>query len=131
MSDEDRDVEALAHQERKSDPSTVYDDLESLPGWWREVVEEFEEYGLRPFRPSRFKDGAVVREVVKTIEEEYNVTVNLKVINPEYNGEWSVFVDGEPVATVLHRRKVDGYTEYGITSEELERAVASAAQSEN
>ena len=131
MSEEDRSIEALAHRERNSDPSTVYDDLESLPEWWREAVEEFEDYGLRPYRPSRFEDGAIVREVVKSVEEEYGVTVDLKAINPEYDGEWSVFVDGEPVATVLHRRKVDGFTEYGISSEELERAVASAARTDN
>lgn len=131
MSEEDPGVEALARRERNSDPSNVYDDIESLPEWWREAIKEFEDYGLRPYRPSRFMDGEIVREAVKTVEEEYGVTVDLKAINPEYDGEWSVFVDGEPVATVLHRRKVDGFTEYGISSEELESVVASAARTDN
>ena len=118
MPEEEHDVESLADRERNSDPSTVYDDLDSLPGWWREAVEEFADYGLRPYRPSRFEDGEIVREFVETVEKEYDVSVELKAINPEHDGEWSVFVDGEVTAAIPHRRKVDGYTEYGITSEE-------------
>ena len=128
MGEEDRSVESLADRGRNSDPSTVYDDLDSLPEWWREAVEEFESYGLRPYRPSQLEDGEIVREFVETLEQEYGVTVDLRAKNPEYDGEWRVLVDGEPAATVHHRRKVDGYTVYGITSEELESAVAAAAR---
>lgn len=128
MGEKGRDVESLAERERNTDPSTVYDDLDSLPEWWREAVEEFEEYGLRPYRPSQFEDGEIVREIVEHLEREYDVTIDLRAKNPEYNGEWSVLVDGKPAATVDHRRKVDGYTVYGITSEKLEHAVAAAAQ---
>lgn len=127
MAEENRGVESLADRKRTSDPSAVYDDLDSLPDWWREAVEEFEDYGLRPYRPSRFRDGEIVHEIVETLEEKYDVSVSLKAKNPDHDGEWTVYVDGEPAATVLHRRKVDGYTEYGITSEELEDAVASVA----
>lgn len=127
MAEENRGVESLADRERTSDPSAVYDDLDSLPDWWREAVEEFEEYGLRPYRPSRFRDGEIAHEVVETLEEKYDVSVSLKAKNPDHDGEWTVYVDGEPAATVLHRRKVDGYTEYGITSEELKDTVASVA----
>ena len=128
MPEKERDVEALSERERISDPSAVYDDLDSLPGWWREAIEEFADHDLRPYRPSRFADGEIVREVVDAVEKKYGVSIELKAINPEHDGEWSVFVDGEEAAMVPHRRKVDGYTEYGITSEELESAVASSVQ---
>jgi len=128
MSEEEVDIESLAGHERNSDPSTVYDDLESLPRWWREAVEEFAAHGLRPYRPSRFEDGEIVREVVETVENRYGVSISLKAKNPEHDGEWRVFVDGETAATIPHRRKADGYTEYGIVSDEFESAVASAAR---
>ena len=131
MGKEERGVESLADRERNVDPSAVYDDLDSLPEWWRDAVEEFEEYGLRPYRPSRFEDGEIVRETVETVEAKYDVTVDLKAKNPEHDGEWNVVVDGEPTTTIPHRRKVDGYTEYGITSQELENAVAASARIED
>lgn len=128
MSEQERGVESLAERERNSDPSAVYDDLDSLPAWWREAIEEFADNDLRPYRPSRLADGEIVREVVDAVEKKYGVSVELKAINPEHDGEWSVFVDGEEAATVPHRRKVDGYTEYGITSEELESAIVSSVR---
>lgn len=131
MEEEERSVESLADRDRNTDPSVVYDDLGSLPGWWREAVEEFEEHGLRPYRPSQFTDGTIVREVVEALEKEYGVTVDLKAKNPEHDGEWNVLVDGKQATTVPHRRRVNGYTEYGITSEELESAVASSAQADD
>lgn len=130
MAEEKGDVESLANRERNNDPSTVYDDLDSLPGWWREVVEEFEDHGLRPYRPARFEDGKVVREVVETLEKEYGISVLLKAKNPEYDGEWSGLVDGKVAVTVPHQRKVEGYTEYGITSEAFEAAVEDAVQTD-
>lgn len=131
MEKEEGSVESLADRDRNTDPSTVYDDLDSLPEWWREAVEEFEEHGLRPYRPSRSKDGEIIREVVERLEKEYGATVDLKAKNPEHDGEWSVIVDGEPAATVPHRRRINGFTEYDITSEELESAVASSARADD
>lgn len=109
----------------------MYDDLGSLPEWWREAVKEFEKYGLRPYRPSRFADGTIVREFVEAVEREYDVTVELRARNPEHDGEWNLLVDGKQAATVPHRRKVNEYTEYGITSEEVENAVTLSVQSDD
>ena len=127
MTDEDRIAE-LAEKEPTSDPSAVYDDLSSLPQWWREAVYEFEENDLRPYRPSRFTDGEIVRDVVRELEQRYDVEIRLGAKNPKPDGQWAIHVDGDPVADVDHQRKPDGYTLYGVASDRFEEIVAKAIE---
>lgn len=119
-------VAELADRSRTTDPTTVYDDLDALPDWWRTAVEEFAAHDLRPYRPSRFDDGTVAPPVVDAVEEEYGVTVRFMAVDPGSDDDWQLYVDGEPVATVAHRRDPRGYTVYGISSAEFEETVAAA-----
>ena len=125
------DIDSLADSERVVDPSCVYDDIESLPEWWRRHIEEFERLGLRPYQPSRFKDGVIVKEKIEELEAEYGVVIELKAKNPRYNGEREILVDGNFAATVKHKRKAEGYTQYGATSEEIEKMILDTLESDN
>ena len=114
----------LADAERVSDPAAVYDDVEALPGWWRELVHEFAEHDLRPYRPSRLADGEVTYEVVESLVERFDVEIVIKSAAPSQPDSWGFVVDGTTAVTTTHERKPEGYTEYGVTSEELIEAVA-------
>ena len=125
--DVDPDVRDLADAERVSDPSTVYDDIDSLPEWWRTLVHEFAERDLRPYRPSRLADDEIVYEVVRDLEERFDVLITVKSTDPGTGGEWKFVVDGTTAIVTTHDRKAEGYTQYGVTSEELVDAVSAVA----
>lgn len=129
MTDNRETVADLADRERTSDPTEVYENVEVLPTWWREVVHEFQTHDLRPYSPSRFTDDMIVREVITDLEERYGVDITLSAKNPSYNGEWSVSVDGVPITDVKHQRKPDGYTVYHISSDEFEEIVRTEIRS--
>ena len=126
MFDDRDEVADLAAAERVSDPSAVYDDVDALPEWWRELVYEFAEHDLRPYRPSRLADGEVVYEVVSDLEDRYDVQITIKSDDPTREGTWQFVVDGTTVVLTTHKRTAAGYTRYGVTSEELVDAVSEA-----
>lgn len=129
MFDNREDVESvddLADAERVSDPSAVYDDVEALPAWWRELVYEFAEHDLRPYRPSRLADGKITYEVIDALEARFDVEITVKSDDPHRSDSWRVVVDGTTVLTTTHERKPAGYTEYGVTASELLEAVSNA-----
>lgn len=101
------------------------EDLSTYPEWWRRNVEEFREFGMRPYRPPRLADGTLVPPLVADLEEEYGVDVRFRSPDPEA-GEWELLVDGETVRSVDHERDGGGYTVYGIDSERLRAAVRDA-----
>lgn len=125
------DVDDLADAERNSDPSRVYDDVDSLPDWWRSLVREFADRDLRPYRPSRLDDGEIVYETVQDLEDRFDVDIILKSTAPGTDGEWEFVVDGTPVLSTSHTRKAEGYTRYGVTSSELVDAVSAAASEQD
>ena len=125
-SSDDVDVAELAGAERITDPAAVYDDVESLPEWWRALVYEFEEHDLRPYQPSRLADGEVVYEVVRDLEDRFDVRITIKSDDPTREGTWKFVVDGATVVLTTHERKAAGYTKYGVTTEELVDAVSDA-----
>lgn len=129
MTEEEERIADLEDQSRTSDPANVYEDIESLPSWWQEAVREFESHDLRPYRPSQFTDDEIVREIVDDLKERYDVEIDISAKNPTPDGRWTVHVNGEPVTDFEHRRKPEGYTEYGISSERFEEIVANAAGS--
>lgn len=94
-------------------------DLASLPGWWREAVVEFHEHGLPPYRPPRFRDGVLEREVVEPLEEEHGVDIDFIGFDTLHNEDWTVRIDGEPIAEIPHTRAADRAPLYGVTSEEF------------
>ena len=92
-------------------------DLSTLPDWWREAILEFDEHGLPPYRPPRFKDGALERDVVGPLEEEHGVEIDFVGFDTLHNEDWTVRVDGEPIAEIPHSRAADRAPLYGVTSE--------------
>lgn len=102
------------------------EDLSTYPEWWRRNVEAFQEFGMRPYRPSRLADGTLSPPLVADLEAEYDVDVRFRCSDPE-TGEWGLAVDGETVRSVDHERDGGGYTVYGIESDELRAAVRDAA----
>ena len=103
------------------------EDLSSYPDWWRRNAEEFEAFGMRPYRPSRLADGTLSAPLVGELETEYDVDVWFRCGDPEA-GEWELVVDGETVRPVDHERHPGGYTVYGIEPEALETTVREAAR---
>ena len=91
-------------------------DLSDLPDWWRDLVEEFKEYGLRPYCPPQFADGTLKHEVVSTLEAELEVAI--RFIRPPNESEgWIILVDDEPITSVGHHRDVEGYSVYEMDGE--------------
>lgn len=99
------------------------EDLETYPIWWRRNIEEFTEHGMRPYRPPRFSDGEFTPEVITRLEEELDVTIQFRNINPQSGNEWKIWVDGDPLKSVPRTREPEGFSEYGIESEEFEAII--------
>lgn len=98
-------------------------DLAGYPGWWRRNVEQFRDYGMRPYRPPRFTDGEYTPEVIERLEAEFDVDVLFRAVDPRLGDDWSVVVDGEEVASVERYRSGDGYTVYELSSEEFRSVI--------
>jgi hypothetical protein len=92
-------------------------DLSSLPDWWREAILEFHEHGLPPYRPPRFADGTLEREVVDRLEDRHGVEIDFIGMDTLHNEDWTVRVDGEPIGEIPHSRAADRAPLYGVTSE--------------
>ena len=103
---------------RDEDP---YDDidLDDLPDWWREAVEEFRRFGLRPYRPPRFEDGTLKHTVVDHLEDELNADIRFVGVDTRYGDDWTVEVDGKAVGTIPRRRDPDGYTVFEMATDEF------------
>jgi hypothetical protein len=120
-------VEELRHRSAGEDPEDPYEniDLETLPDWWQSAVEEFQKYGLRPYRPSQFSDGELKQEVVDRIEEEFDVTIRFLCSVPDNRDEWEVHIGSEMVMKIGHHRTPEGYSVYEVTSSEFEEHIYS------
>jgi hypothetical protein len=128
---EDRD-EAIARL-RTRDPGESTDpyadvDASELPEWWQRAKREFEAYGLRPYRPPRFEDGALKYGVVEELEAELGVEISFTSIDSEYTEEWEIRIDGEVTAHVGRFRSPEGYTVYEIDSAEFVELIESAVR---
>ena len=120
--------DALRGRAPGEDPEDPYDDvdLETLPDWWRRAVELHREFDLRPYRPPRFADGTFKHEVVADLEATLDVDVRLRAVDARYGDDWTLLVDGDPVADVPRRRSAEGYTVYELVPEAFERLVREA-----
>lgn len=116
-------VSELEDMPRNTDPHEVYDSVSSLPTWWRTVVEEFSEHDLRPYRPPQFKNGVIAPPVISMLERRYDTDIQLLAIDPRLDDDWTVYIDGNELMEIGHRRKPAGYTVYDTTAEELESAI--------
>lgn len=103
-------------------------DITEYPDWWKQNIEQFREYGLRPYRPPRFTDGEHVPEITREVEAEFDVDVLIRAVEPRLGDDWTVIVDGQEVETIGRHRSGDGYTMYEITSDEFKSIVRSAVE---
>lgn len=98
-------------------------DLDKYPDWWRENIEEFASYGMRPYRPPRFSDGEVTPSVITSLEDQLDVTIWIRSIDPHQGGDWQVWVDEEPVTSIDRTREPEGFSKYHVDSEEFETII--------
>ena len=112
------------------DQDDPYDEatLATYPDWWRQNVELFREHGMRPYRPSRFADDAVVPEVVDRLEAALDVEISLRAVAPTEHSEWVVTVDGEQVGTLDRERTTKAFTRYEVDAATFERLVRDAVE---
>lgn len=104
------------------------EDLSTYPEWWRRNIEEFRAHGMRPYRPPRFTDGEYTPPVLAGLEEEFDVEIQFRSLNPQDGGRWELVVDGETVLTVDRHREGEGYSLYQITSDEVDDRVRAAVE---
>lgn len=125
-------IDGLASKPAGFDAEDPYTDvnLADLPRWWRETVEEFRAYGLRPFRPSRFENGVVKHTVVEPIEQELDV--DIRFTNYGVHSEtWTVLLDGEPVGEIGHHRVPEGFSVFEMDSDSFELMVRQTSGQNN
>lgn len=101
-------------------------DLETFPGWWRRNIEEFRRHEMRPYRPPQFADGTVTTPVIARLEEALDVSIWIRAIDPQEDGDWEVVADGEALGTVERVRTQGGHSRYGMTADEFETVVRNA-----
>lgn len=101
-------------------------DLSTYPEWWRRNIIEFRRYGMRPYRPPRCEDGTLMPELISRLEAEHDITIDLRGLDPKVDDDWSVLVDGTPVAEISRQRTSEGYTRYHVTATEFENIVRTA-----
>lgn len=105
------------------------EDLSTYPAWWRRNIEEFRTFDMRPYRPPRFDDDTLVPAVIRTLENELDVDIQIRAIDPGEEDNWGVWVDEEYVSPVTHERLGEGYTRYDLTATEFRSLVESAIDS--
>lgn len=100
------------------DEEDPYDDIDltELPDWWQRNVELFRSFGLRPYRPSRFRDDVLVPVKIEELEGSYDIDIRFSVRNPHQTGNTELLVNGKRVATVDRSREAGGFTRYGMSS---------------
>jgi len=106
------------------------EDLSNYPEWWCRSIEEFRQFGMRPYRPPRFADGSLVPAVIRSLEDELNVGIQLRAVDPEEADDWEVWVDGKCVGSIPHERLGEGYTRYEMTREDFRALIATAGSAE-
>lgn len=121
MTDDSEEIKAIRTRKPGKDPENPYSDIDihSLPIWWQDAIVEHREYGLRPYRPPRFADGALLHSVIKEFEAEIDRSISIRGINVSVDEDWAVFVDNEVKMFVSRRRSPKGYTVYQLTSDEF------------
>ncbi len=114
-------VEQLRELERAHSSEEI--DVEQLPVWWSEAIEEFQEHDLPAYRPPRFADDVITPPVVDRLQSEYDAEIRFMGVGVEYRDSWGVYVDDEQIFTVGREREPAGYTRYQVTSETFEQNV--------
>lgn len=124
------EIDRLETNDPGTDPEDPYADVDlaDLPAWWRRAVREFDDHGLRPYRPPRFVDGTPTHEVVPDLEADLGVDVAFRSVGGDHD-TWGVYVDGARVRGIGRHRSPSGYTVYEVTAEEFERSIREYVES--
>lgn len=124
------EIERLRSREAGETDTDVYEDIDVsvLPSWWRRAIREFEEHGLRPYRPPQFADGTLKHRVINQLEERYDVSLRLVGTNVSHGADWEVHLDGEPIGTIGRHRSHHGYTVYEMESDEFTSWILDAVE---
>jgi hypothetical protein len=101
------------------------EDLSEYPDWWRKNIKEFQQYELRPYRPPRFTDGTYTPPVIKELEAELDIGIELRALNPSEGDSWQIEIDGKPVAEIGKERTGEGFTRYAMTANKFKIIVRS------
>lgn len=125
-----RSVADLRNRAPGADPADPYEDVDvsSLPAWWRRAIDEFEAFGLRPYRPPRFEDGTPKHEVVADVEAELDVEVAVRGVDVTRGDDWTVYVDDRAVGTIGRRRSPEGYSVFEGSGEAFARRIRAAVE---
>lgn len=92
------------------------EDLQTYPDWWRENIDLFRNFELRPYRPPQFSDGVITQDVISNFENTFDIDIKLKRTNSTPGDDWGVWIDDEQVASVERERTAEGRTVYKISS---------------
>lgn len=84
-----------------------------------------ERYGLPPFRPLRFRDGALLNETIKALESDVGVDIEI-VARDVHREEWAIEVDGRQAFRFEHHRDDAANTVVEMTAAEFEAAIERA-----
>lgn len=84
------------------------------PEWWRKNESIREDMGLPEYEPPRFEDDVYVHDVVPSIEEQHDVSVQFVGVNTEYGDDWEIRLDLEPVLSIGRHRDEDGNTVFEV-----------------
>lgn len=112
------------------DGESPYEDEEisNYPDWWRKNIENFREHGMRPYRPPRFLDGEFVPPFIADLEDQKQVKIFIRSINPAVGDDWTLIIDNQEVATIGRHRSGNGYTVYELSSTEFESLIRTAIE---
>lgn len=105
------------------DPDTrdnPYENVEQLPDWWRQTIEELAEYNLYTYQPPRFEDGILKEEVVRRLTDRLGVDIDFISFSADGHQRCSVRADNEPLGKIGRRRDPDGCTVYEMEAAEFE-----------
>jgi hypothetical protein len=125
MTDGDRSISDLAEKPPGFDPDDPYTDMDidELPEWWRRAIEEHEQYELRPYRPPKFSDGKITRQIIRNLEGKFNVDIDIIDYYKHDESIWTVLVNKDPVMDIGRTRRPEGYTKYEISSGKFIEAI--------
>lgn len=93
-----------------------HDSSSDRPEWWRRNSQLRDRMELPEYEPAKFSDGVYVHEVIPDLEAEYDCTIQLFAVNPEYPDDWQVRVDDDSVMTVQRKKDGAGNTVYEVSS---------------
>jgi len=122
--DQSERIDRLEGRSPGQDEEDPYEDvdIETLPAWWQNAIEEHRAYDLRPYRPPRFRDGALYPEIKHELEERLDEEVRLACFDVD-NSVWTVIVGGREAGDVKRVRSPEGYSVIEMTSDRFRDVV--------